>query len=182
MRSSVLALTIAATLFSSTVSAEEKKQPPRFKTLGAQLDVAVPNGAGLSLVVRPAIRWAHLNFGGTYNGMAPGLFTGLTLDPFDWPVTLTLTGEVGGSFRGRVIGLSDAPEASYVYANIWPGIEFGSRDSWRFFIRGGVSYLAGTVYDTKRFVGSMDSSITFTDPTFDGSVAPTAKVGFFVLF
>lgn len=169
-------------LISSTALSKEPESPqPAMKVWGLQLDAGVPAGVGLSLIIRP-VRWGYMNFGGAFNGMAPGLFTGATLDPFDWPITLTLTGELGGSFRGKLIGVSDAPDISYVYANLWPGIEFGSRDSARFFIRGGVSWVDGSLYNSDTYLHNSDPSISYSNPHFTAAIAPTGKIGFRMLF
>jgi hypothetical protein len=178
-----LSLSIASILSFCLLSAaaEAKEDPKPLKALGVQLDVGIPNGVGLSFITRP-IHWAHLNFGGTYNGMAPGMFAGLTLDPIKFPIVPTLTGELGGSWRGHLIGVKDAPDLSYIYANLWPGIEFGGRDSWRIFVRAGVSWISGTVYDAARWTKNSDNTISFSNPHFSATVAPTGKLGFLFYF
>lgn len=172
------AIISVALLASSTASADDVK--PRRKYVGAQLDLGIPNGAGLSVVLKPC-KWAHFNAGGTYNGMAPGMFAGLTLDPINFGIAPTLTAEVGGSFKGRLVGISEAPEISYRYVNLWPGLEFGSRDNWRFFLRGGATWISGTAYKVNEF-SSNNEGLAISDPKFTARVAPTAKFGFLVYF
>jgi hypothetical protein len=180
MRLISIVVAIVALAISSAASAEESA-PHRRKMVGAQIDVGIPNGVGLSVVGKPC-KWAHLNIGATYNGMAPGMFAGLTIDPINFGISPTLTGEVGGSFRGRLPGVANAPDMSYQYINLWPGIEFGSRDNWRLFLRGGVTWVKGTVYNLDELSKNNDTSLTFSDPKFSFRVAPTAKLGFLVYF
>lgn len=162
---------------------------PRHRWVGLQFDVGAPDGAAAGLVLRPIpderYDWFRLVGSVTYNGLEhvpPGVRGGLTFDPLRSPVAPTLTGEVGHAFAGTIYGVNGSPTVSYDYVNVHLGLEFGNRNVWRFFLRGGVSWIN---LQTGNFQGALnlsDSTIVVGNPTFNGFVAPTGKLGFDVYF
>lgn len=174
--SSVFAACIAISIGASA------QQEPRHRFVGIQADTGIPDGAALGLVLRPipveSVDWFRLGVSGTYNGLAPGVRAGITFDPFRSPVAPTLTGEVGHAFSGTVPHATGSPTVQYDYANIHLGLEFGNRNVWRFFLRGGVSWMN---VNTSNFQGALnlsDSSLMIGNPQFSGLIAPTGKLGF----
>lgn len=182
MRKVICAFVVFFILSISLNVKAEKEEKPELKIFGIQIDAAVPNGIGISFVNKPGISWAHLNLGITYNAMNVGFFSGITIDPIKSAVALTLTGEVGGSFAGRLIGVSDAPQISYLYFNAWPGLEFGNRDRWRLFFRFGVSKISGTIHDPEKWLNNTSNNIYFEKPSFSASLLPTGKIGVVIYF
>jgi hypothetical protein len=163
---------------------------PRHRMFGVTMDVGVPDGAALGIVVRPRFDWLRIAGAVTHNGIAPGLRFGVTLDPIDFPVAPTLTVEGGHYWQGTLPTVSDSPTVGYNYANIHLGLEIGSRATFRFFLRGGVSYLdvnasninmgsSGTV--AANGAGAMSGS-GIGNPSFSGWLAPSGKLGFSVYF
>lgn len=150
--------------------------PARHKTFGMSMDIGVPDGAGLALVVRPKFDWLRLGGAFTYNGMAPGARVGVTLDPVSFPLAPTLTVEGGHYWAGTVPGVQGSPVVGYDYANLHFGLEVGSRANFRFFLRGGASWLALSA----THLSSGGSGIG--DPSFTGWLAPTGKLGFAAFF
>lgn len=179
MNKIVLPLALAMVAIPAIASAEES---PRFKYVGMQMDLGVPDGAALGVVVRPKLNWLRLNVSGTYNAISPGIRGGLTLDPIKFPIAPTLTFEGGHSFRGSIPGVDSVPDLSYSYVNLHGGLEFGSRDSWRFFIHAGPSWLSAQTYNFSDSIGNKDQSLTVSDPNVSARVFPTAKLGFAVYF
>ncbi len=175
----VTSLVLTSALVASSALADEPK--PRFKYVGMQLDLGVPDGAALGVVVRPKLNWLRLNVSGTYNVLAPGIRGGLTLDPIKFPIAPTFTLEGGHAFEGKLPGV-EMPGISYDYLNIHGGLEFGSRDSFRFFIHGGPTYMGVHTSNFADSVGNTDKSITISDPTVSIRLIPTAKLGFALLF
>jgi hypothetical protein len=169
---------------STAARADDSSTPPeRHRWVGMQFDLGVPDGAALGVVVRPYVNWARLNLSGTYNGMAPGIRGGVTLDPIKFPVAPTLTFEGGHAFDGSVPGTGTSlPKFDYDYANLHLGLEFGNRDRWRFFLQGGPSWLHVNTNDFQSVVGSSDASLRIGNPTANVSVIPTAKLGFALYF
>jgi hypothetical protein len=140
------------------------------------MDVGVPDGAALGLSVRPFVEWLRVSAAGTYNGMAPGARVGITLDPISFPIAPTLTVEGGHYWAGSVPTMNDAVAVGYNYMNFHLGLEFGSQSSFRFYLRGGVSWL--DISSTINQQASGSGSPTVSDPSFSGWVAPSGKLGF----
>ena len=168
----------ALTFTGASAYADEDSQP-RHRTVGVGLDVGVPDGVAVGVVVRPVVNWLRLEAAGTYNLMAPGIRGGLTLDPVNFGVAPTFTFEGGHAFEGNVPHIDKQIGVQYNYANLHLGLEFGRRDYWRIFLRGGVSYLdlqtSGFQNATK--VGGFN----LDNPSFDGWL-PSAKLGFALYF
>ena len=105
------------------------------------MDVGLPDGAALGLVVRPRFDWLRIGGAVTHNGIAPGFRLGVTIDPIDFPIAPTLTIEGGHYWQGTLPTVQNSPTVGYNYANIHLGLEIGNRANFRFFLRGGVSYV-----------------------------------------
>jgi hypothetical protein len=135
--------------------------------LGAQLDVGVPDGAGLSLVVRPW-KWTRFEAGVLENGVSAGVRAGVTVMPWQWWVTPVLTGEAGYFFAGdgnhlvRLIGsnpnFSNAFLSSiqYDFLNAHLGLELGSPRRFLFTLHGGLTHL--DLYDNSFAQGLQQAS------------------------
>jgi hypothetical protein len=151
---------------------------PRHRTFGLSMDVGVPDGAALGLSVRPKVDWLRLGASFTYNGMGPGFRGSLTLDPIRYPIAPTFTVEGGHAFPGQVPGVSNSPALTYNYANLHLGLEVGNRETFRFFLRGGVSWLD---LGTSNFQ-AMSGMSGLGDPSYKGWLAPSGKLGFATYF
>jgi hypothetical protein len=148
--------------------------------VGMGLDIGVPDGAALSIAVRPGLDWLSVAGAVTYNGMAPGLRLGATVAPFASIVSPTLTIEGGKAWQGTVPGVSGSPSLGYTYANFHLGIDVGSRDGLRFFLRGGVSYLDMSASNMSP--SSSLGDIGITSPSYSGWLAPSGKLGIATFF
>ena len=151
--------------------------PPRRRIFGVITDVGVPDGAAIGLAVRP-VEWLRVVGSITYNTSAPGARLGVTFDPLPTPVGVTLTLEGGHSFGGKLPIRGDAPDVDYTYANCHTGLEFGNRRSFRFFLHGGLSWIALDADALK----SSSRSATLSNLSYGGWVAPSAKLGFSLSF
>ncbi len=152
----------------------------RHRTIGMTMDLGVPDGAALGVVVRPAFDWLRLGAAATHNGMAPGVRLGVTFDPVDFALAPTFTAEGGHYWAGTLPGVSKAPSIGYDYANLHLGLEVGSRATFRFFLRGGVSWLDVSTAHFQNASGGTGSGIG--DPSFSGWIAPSGKLGFSTYF
>jgi hypothetical protein len=167
---------------------------PKLPAIGVMADVGLPDGAGASLVVRPA-KWLRLTGGGTYNMISSGLRAGASLLPFGWGPSLSLEG--GHYFDGDANGLirrfagasyqSNAvlERVGYDYANAHLGLDLGLRRV-TFFIHAGFSYIRATVHNVDSAIQSQmssdSSSTTLTinkDPVIR-AITPSAKLGLIV--
>jgi hypothetical protein len=160
--------------------------PPKVKHFGALLDVGVPDGAALGLVVRPVpgpkFYWLKLNVAGTYNGLAPGLRGGIQLDPIKFPIRLTLNADVGHSFAGNpgsFVGKT-LPDISYTYANLHGGLEMGGWNGFTFFLHAGPTWMNVQTGNFNSVIN--DPHVTFSDPHANATIVPTVKLGFTWLF
>lgn len=159
---------------------------PRF---GVLFDVGVPDGLGLSGVYRP-MHWLRLHGGLTHNLGALGLRGGVSFAPFYFPLTPTLSVDVGRTFSAdyrsiaRKAGLDDPKfdpllrDLTYTYANAHLGLEVGAARRFVFFLRGGVSYFALSVPGFQEFLQASagDPSITAKNPRLRFTL-PTLKLG-----
>ena len=164
---------------------------PRHRTFGMSMDVGAPDGAALGLVVRPHFDWLRISGAVTHNGIAPGLRLGVTLDPIAFPIAPTFTVEGGHYWQGTIPMVQDSPDVGYNYANFHLGLEIGNRSTFRFFLRGGASWIDVNTANfkgssgTNGMVSANGSSTTgsgFGNPTFNGWLAPTGKLGFSLYF
>jgi hypothetical protein len=149
------------------------------RTFGMFMDVGVPDGAALGVVVRPKFDWLRIGGAVTHNGMAPGMRVGVTLDPVSFPIGPTLSVEGGHYWGGKLPMLSDSPSIAYNYANFHLGIEVGSRATFRFFLRGGVSWLD---VSTAQFQSATGGGSGIGNPSYSGWLAPSGKLGFSAYF
>lgn len=163
--------------------------------VGVSLDAALPDGAGVNVMVRPW-RWVELHGGVTHNAISPGFRGGLTLLPADRWFVPTLTLELGthppGDANGvlRTITGNDSLNISalenfgYDYQNALLGFTFGSRDRYTIFLRGGVTRVVGRTGSDEIVIssggsGSGSGAVTLENPTL---FLPAVKVGFALYF
>jgi hypothetical protein len=166
---------------------------PRHRTFGMSMDVGLPDGAAVGLVVRPRFDWLRIGGAVTHNGMAPGARVGVTLDPIAFPIAPTLTVEGGHYWEGTLPVIKNGPAIGYNYANFHLGLETGNRSTFRFFLRGGVSWVdvsathlpaTGGTGGTGGGAGGMSvmSGSALGDPSYSGWLAPSGKLGFSAYF
>ncbi len=180
-----------ATISRAAVTAPAAKLP----AVGVMADVGLPDGAGASLVYRPA-KWIRVTGGGTYNMISSGVRAGASLLPFGWGPSLTVEG--GHYFDGDANGLvrkfagssyqSNAvlERVGYDYANAHLGLDLGYRRV-TFFIHGGMSFIRASVHNIDQAIqsdsGSSSSSSTTVAVKQDPIIrafTPSAKLGLIV--
>jgi hypothetical protein len=167
-------------------SSKPVEQKPRHRWVGLQLDVGVPDGAAAGIVVRPYIDWLRVVLSATHNGASSGIRGSVTVDPINFGIAPTLTLGVGHAFKGNVPSFvpssADIPAFDYTYVNLHPGLEFGSRDSWRFFLQGGPTWMHVNTYDFQKVLGSNEPSLRVADPSANIRFNPTIKLGLTTYF
>lgn len=148
--------------------------------LGISTDVGVPDGLGVGFVLRP-MPWFRTNYHFTHNSAAPGYRVGVTIDPINFPVAPTATAEYGASVPGQIVGVENSPFVWYNYSNLHAGLEFGKRNYFRFYIRGGVSFVN---IQTKAISAMLDQKevTLISDPSIRGMFFPTTKLGVVFFF
>lgn len=165
-----MSATILICLLSSVSYADEHKW------VGVKVSAGVPEGISAGLLLSP-LNWASVHGSYTNNFFASGGKFGLTIDPVNFGVAPTLTSEWGFSsqFDLSKTFATKIKTFAYEYVNIHPGLEFGKRNSYRIFLRGGVSFVTARSYQFgDNFTGE---NFKLSNPYFSGWVAGTFSIG-----
>lgn len=178
-------LLVAAMMVSMSAMAEDKpvdKHPWRF---GFGMQVGIPVGAAIGIVVHPKVDWIVAQASVTYNGLAPGEMLSLTIDPMalapNLPFGLFVEAQAGWALSGTIPGHSDLPSLSYHYANFYGGLRFGKSKNFNWVLMAGPSYLSATTGNFGSVVGD-HPGLTYSDPRVSGWVMPTVATGFRVVW
>lgn len=171
MKKIIFNLTLFFLLLSSISEAASK--------IGIQTDIGIPDGISLGLTIKPNLSWLRINVAGTYNLMAPGIRTGLILDPIDYVVSPVLSFEAGTFGKGTVPFLNKNHDISYGYINLHSGIEFGVKNKWKIFFHLGPSFISMKIYN---FSAGTNNQVLLKDPSISVIVNPTAKIGIVYFF
>jgi hypothetical protein len=164
--------------------------------IGFMADAGVPDGALVSLVVRPAA-WVRLHGGAGTNTISPGFRGGLSFVPFGVGPSLNLEvghclpGDANGLIR-RALGIDGSlgplfRRTSYTYGNAHLGLELGRRAA-TFFVHGGFTYARATLGGAEERLAEDDepdiqrgaTSVNFfANPTVR-VLTPSVKIGVIV--
>jgi hypothetical protein len=176
MNKSILMGFIASMVMVSNIAIADEKS-----VVGMGFDVGAPDGLALGIVGRiPSIPVLKAEVAGTY-ALSEGIRGSLIFDPFRSPVSVILALDAGHMFPGKIPFFDKSPMIQYNYMNLQPGLTFGSRDGFRFFIRGGVSWISGSISDTGKLF-ELSNGVSMSDPTFSVRIVPSAKLGFVAMF
>jgi hypothetical protein len=163
--------------------------------LGLQIDSAVPDGAGVSLLYRP-LKFLRLNGGMLYNTIGYGVRGGVTILPY-FGLAPSLTLEAGHYFESSALSrvsqyatVSDdlrplLSKIGYTFVNAQVGFEIGHPDWFVFFIRGGLSRVWLSVHDAQQAAQSSSTGgvrITHLDDPSVRLGIPNVKLGFILYF
>jgi len=175
----IIATIISLVTFTSSSFAKETKS--KHKWVGFGTDLGLPEGGAIGLVFSPNIKYVDwLKFSASYtnNYLTSGGRFGLTLDPINFGIAPTFTSEFGFTDKFNLSDLmgEKLPSVSYNYINLQPGLEFGNRNGFRFFIRGGFTYLWANVYDFGSILNS--DQFIITSPKVNIWLYPSFKLGF----
>jgi hypothetical protein len=163
------------------------RNPPQF---GLSLDAGVPDLVGLNAVFRP-VHFVRVNGGLLYNGAGAGLRAGVTLIPFFFAITPTLTFEYGHYFGGNAnstlnrFGVDTTRvepmlrNVAYDFYNGHVGLEIGSPNRFLLFLRGGLSHFVSQVNGSGEFFQNLANDPTLEISDFKvRATLPSAKLGF----
>jgi hypothetical protein len=163
------------TLFDGSISLPTKE---RNKWVGYTTSLGFPSVVQLGLSVRPGIQWAHVDVMANY-ALKLGYAGSITLDPIDFGIAPTLTAEFGHIARGSVPHAKGA-EIGWDYKSIMGGLEFGSRRSFRFFLRAGISWIDVSARNINNVIDNSD--IVVGDTTLKARITGTFKIGYNYFF
>lgn len=171
------------------------QDPERLAPFGLLLDAGLPEGTGLSAVLRPS-RYMRLHLGGTHNGLRLGGRAGVTLLPWRSGYSPSVTLEVGHAFAGdanklarRLADRTQPPCATlervgYTYASTHLGFELGEPRRYVFFVRGGMNWVQLNVPNVEAlgdpFITKLGASGAEGGRFLFGM--PSAKLGLIVYF
>jgi len=164
------------------------------KKFGLGLDIGAPQGAGLTVLFRPWW-WLEFNAGLAYNVIGTGIRGGLTVSPVRFPVRPTLSFDLGHYFSGDLTKFTSTSDpyqqallkdAAYDFWSAQLGLEVGSRNSFSFYLRGGVTHVGATLPgpDFTNYVNEQIGSATDTYQVGDANFSallPCVSLGF-ILF
>jgi hypothetical protein len=152
-------------------------QKPRFRFAVADINCGVPSGCVGEMGIRP-FYWLKLEVGAGYNGLAPGVIGSVVVDPIPFGIGVSLSMDVGHYWAGTVPGVSNSPSVEYSFVSPMVGLEFGNHRAWRFYLRGGLSYIDATGSNFQSLIGNNNSNgVAFGNPHIDAWVAPAFKLG-----
>ena len=129
----------------------------RVPHLGVMTDLGVPDGAAVSLALRPT-RAVRVELGVAHNGVSPGVRAGISWIPFGSWATPTLGVAYGRFFERdanplvRMLGgdpTFSSPvleRISYDFANARVGLELG-RKRFTLFLHAGISLVTGAIHN-----------------------------------
>lgn len=180
----VTGLAVLALCAEARADMRDTDDTSRFRWLGVQSDVGVPDGATFGFVARPGLSWAKLTAAYSYNVINSGFRGGICIDPVKFVVSPSLTIEAGHVFAGELnggwFGLSRNPQVGYDYANLHLGVEVGVRDRWRLFLHGGFSRIFLRAEDLEK-ASDDGTRVIIERANADATVFGTVKAGFVVL-
>lgn len=179
---------LALTCVAATASAQEAvpSQPavvvtnPHPFRVGFGMDIGVPSGLSVGVVVNPKIDWLSLEGSFTENVLSPGGRLSLKLDPIASVsrIPFGVIGDVQGGFfgRGSIPGHHDLPTIGYDYANFYGGLRFGRPGGFNWVLEAGPSYLA---FNSNNFQSVVkNTSVLVGNPVVTGWISPTFVTGF----
>ena len=178
-----LLTTIMLCLLSSTAYADD--DPHKFR-VGFGVDISVPAGAAVGVVIHPMIDWVSVETSLTYNALNFGGRASLKIDPLALlprlPIGVFADVQGGFAANGNVPFEHNLPSVGYDYVNLYGGLRFGRMNNFHWLVEVGPTYIFANTNNFQSAVGKVGNGISFSDPKVSGWVAPTFLTGFEVVF
>ncbi len=188
-KSIVITVALAALCISATASAEEKQENAHPFRVGFGMDLGVPSGAALGLVVHPKVDWASVQLSLTHNVLNFGGRASLKLDPMalinrgNLPIGLFADAQGGFAAQGTIPGHSDLPSLGYDYLNLYGGLRLGKPNGFHWNFEVGPTYMH---INTDNFQAVLKNGnvpgLSVGNPTVNGWLVPTFVTGFEVVW
>jgi len=164
----------------------KRGEPDSLPVFGVMADVGAPDGANVSLVVRPISR-VRIYGGVGHNYVSRGVRGGIAISPLRTWITPTLSADYGRYFEGDANPLArmisgdptfSSPALDHVgydYATARVGLELGRR-RFTFFLHAGATRITSTVHNLSTSANA--TMVTFSnDPTLKLTTL-SARLGF----
>jgi hypothetical protein len=188
-----LAILVGAPPAAASPEASITKTGEASRRFGAMADAGLPDGATVSLVVRP-IRAIRAHAGLSHNAISLGQRIGVSWVPLSWWASPTLSLEYGRYAEGNANPLVRAAmgdetfssaileRVGYDYANAHLGLELG-RKRFTFYLHAGISRITTTVHNITSETMSEAAgrtTVTFAKDPSVTLIGPSARIGFIV--
>lgn len=187
---------LVALLVASVAHADERNDKVR---LGVGLNLGVPGGAAVGVVVNPKLDWLRVELDLTYNYLTFGGRASVQLDPMAEilirsnvttadgsyivtknPFGFGIFADIQGGFfpTAGVPGHSDLPQLGYDYLNLYAGIRLGNPNGFHWVFEAGPTYMYARTGNFSQVVGNVEQGLTLGNPTARGWITPTGMTGF----
>lgn len=178
----VTALTLLSMMVIMSVSAVVAADDHPFR-LGFGMDVGVPSGGAVGVVVNPKLDWVRLQASLTYDYLAFGGRGSLQLDPFallpNCPIGLFADVQGGFQPTATIPGHSDLPGIGFDYLNTYAGLRLGKPNGFHWNFEAGPTYMHISTSNFQSVLsGTNVGQLKLGNPTVDGWMVPTFKTGF----
>lgn len=158
--------------------------------VGFGMDVGVPSGGAVGVVVNPGLDWARLQASLTYDYLAFGGRGSLQLDPFallpNCPIGLFADVQGGFQPEASIPGHSDLPGVGFDYVNLYGGLRLGKPNGFHWNFEVGPTYLHVSTKNFQSVLNQVNNSnlngLVLGNPTVDGWFVPTFSTGFTVVW
>ena len=182
-RKGLIGIVVALLCVTGTALGDEPSPHPL--RVGFGMDLGVPSGIALGVVVHPKIDWVSTELSLTHNVLAFGGRLSVKLDPIalkpNFPIALFADFQGGFAGNGSIPGHSDLPTLGYDYLNIYGGLRLGRPNGFHWNIEVGPTYMHVASGNFQSVVGNT-SGLTVGNPTVNGWIVPTFTTGFEVVW
>lgn len=147
---------------------------------GFGMDLGVPSGAALGVVLHPKEDWLTGELSLTHNVLNFGGRLSLKLDPMalaeNLPIGIFVDVQGGFAGAGNVPGHSDLPSLGYDYVNLYGGLRFGKPNGFHWNLEVGPSYMHVSTGNFSSVANT--TGVTLGNPTANVWITPTFSTGF----
>lgn len=182
----ILFMTLALMCLSVSASADPLFGGEHPLRIGGEMDLGLPSGVALGVVVHPKVDYLVPSLALTYNGLSFGGRLALKFDPLalkrNVPIGIFIDLQGGIVGQGNIPGHSDLPSLGYDYMNFYGGLRLGKPNGFHWNFEVGPTYLAAHTGNFQSVLPSDSKGLTVSDPGVHGWVVPTFITGFQVVW
>lgn len=155
--------------------------------LGGGMDIGVPSGAAVGVVLNPGVDWVRLQTSLTYDYLAFGGRQSIQLDPFallpNCPFGVFADAQVGFQPNASIPGHADLPQVGFDYLNLYGGLRFGKPNGFHWNVEMGPTYMHITTNNFQSVLNNTGTTgLVVGNPQVNGWIMPTVETGFTVVW